>query len=64
MGMSDFRSTGARASFEPHHGEIRQAGASLIKPTETVGRQFASQPLGSLNATNSSHRLGGFSIRL
>ena len=28
-GMSDFGSTGALASFEPHHGEIRRAGTSI-----------------------------------
>ena len=44
-GMSDFRSTGARASFEPHHGETRRAGTSFGSQTIRVGRRFQSQPV-------------------
>jgi hypothetical protein len=42
-GMPDFGSTGARASFEPRHGETRQAGTSLISQTAR-GRQAVREP--------------------
>ena len=61
MGMSDFRSTSARASFEPHHGELRQAGTSFGSQTETAGRRFVSQPIGSLDTTSEPQRLAGVS---
>ena len=44
-------SAGARPSFEPRHGETRQAGTSLLSQTataEAVGRRLGSQPIGPL----------------
>ena len=46
VGMSDSRLSGARASFEPHRGEVQTGGSSLdSQATEVAGRRFESHPV-------------------
>ncbi len=60
-GRSDLKMIGSRASSEPRHGEIRQAGTSFVSQTEAAGRSLASQPVNSLERYGSAPGPGGFS---
>lgn len=59
-GMPDPGSNNARTSFEPRHGETRQADTSLISQTQTARRRIGSQAIGPLNATTKPQRPHGF----
>ena len=54
---------GARASFEPHHGETPTLAPRSEARPRTTGRRFVSQTSGSLDGTGQPHRLRPVSIR-
>jgi len=56
---------GARPSFEPRHGKVRQGGRIDLKPgTHRAGRRFGSQPhRTSPNATATAAPSRAVSIR-